>query len=294
MENSTLLLLGAVVLGGIAGYYFQKVSAGKARSDAEDKTKRALEEAEVKAKEIVREAKEKAATLIADFKREEKERTNQISALETRLIRREEILDKKLVSLGDEEKAITAKAEAQKAEEEKLKNLQGETIKQLEKIAGLTASAAKDELMKGIKETYEQEIAQMIQKLDKERRDEVEKRALDIITVALQRYARSHVSEITTSVFPLEDEELKGKIIGREGRNIRTLERATGVEFVIDETPDTTVISSFDPYRREVARLALQKLVKDGRIQPAKIEEKVEEAKQELAKRIQEVGDAAA
>src|SRR3989344_4149835 len=252
MENSTLLLLGAVVLGGIAGYYFQKVSAGKARSDAEDKTKRALEEAEVKAKEIVLEAKEKAATLIADFKREEKERTNQISALETRLIRREEILDKKLVSLGDEEKAITAKAEAQKAEEE---NLQGETIKQLEKIAGLTASAAKDELMKGIKETYEQEIAQMIQKLDKERRDEVEKRALDIITVALQRYARSHVSEITTSVFPLEDEELKGKIIGREGRNIRTLERATGVEFVIDETPDTTVISSFDPYRREVARL---------------------------------------
>ena len=293
MENSTLLLLGAVVLGGIAGYYFQKVSAGKARSDAEDKTKRALEEAEVKAKEIVLEAKEKAATLIADFKREEKERTNQISALETRLIRREEILDKKLVSLGDEEKAITAKAEAQKAEEEKLKNLQGETIKQLEKIAGLTASAAKDELMKGIKETYEQEIAQMIQKLDKERRDEVEKRALDIITVALQRYARSHVSEITTSVFPLEDEELKGKIIGREGRNIRTLERATGVEFIIDETPDTIVISSFDPYRREVARLALQKLVKDGRIQPAKIEEKVEEAKQELAKRIQEVGDAA-
>ena len=280
-------------MGGIAGYYFQKVSAGKARSDAEDKTKRALEEAEVKAKEIVLEAKEKAATLIADFKREEKERTNQISALETRLIRREEILDKKLVSLGDEEKAITAKAEAQKAEEEKLKNLQGETIKQLEKIAGLTASAAKDELMKGIKETYEQEIAQMIQKLDKERRDEVEKRALDIITVALQRYARSHVSEITTSVFPLEDEELKGKIIGREGRNIRTLERATGVEFIIDETPDTIVISSFDPYRREVARLALQKLVKDGRIQPAKIEEKVEEAKQELAKRIQEVGDAA-
>src|SRR3989338_7211332 len=216
MENSTLLLLGAVVLGGIAGYYFQKVSAGKARSDAEDKTKRALEEAEVKAKEIVLEAKEKAATLIADFKREEKERTSQISALETRLIRREEILDKKLVSLGDEEKAITAKAEAQKAEEEKLKNLQGEKI----------------------------------QKLEKERRDEVEKRALDIITVALQRYARSHVSEITTSVFPLEDEELKGKIIGREGRNIRTLERATGVEFIIDETPDTIVISSFDPYRR--------------------------------------------
>ncbi|MEK7478821.1 MAG: ribonuclease Y, partial [Patescibacteria group bacterium] len=118
-----------------------------------------------------------------------------------------------------------------------------------------------------------------------------EKKSLDIITSAIQRYSRSHVADITTSVFQLQDEELKGKIIGREGRNIRTLERLTGVEFIIDETPDAVVISSFDPLRREVARLALEKLVKDGRIQPAKIEEKVEEAKQELNKRIEEIGE---
>ncbi len=122
----------------------------------------------------------------------------------------------------------------------------------------------------------------------------MEKKAIGIITTALQRYARTHVSELTTTTFPLTDEELKGKIIGREGRNIRALERATGVELVIDETPDSIVISSFDPYRREVARLALMKLIKDGRIQPAKIEEKVEEAKAELSKRVLEVGEAAA
>ncbi len=120
------------------------------------------------------------------------------------------------------------------------------------------------------------------------------RKSAEIITIALQRYARSHVAEITTTMFPLADEDLKGKIIGREGRNIRALERATGVEFIIDEAPEAIIISSFDPFRREMARMALEKLVKDGRIQPAKIEEKVEEAKTELAKRTQEIGEAAA
>ena len=128
--------------------------------------------------------------------------------------------------------------------------------------------------MRRAKEDRSQDLAQAIQKIDRENREEVEKRANDIITIALQRYARSHVAEMTTTMFHLEDEDLKGKIIGREGRNIRALERATGVEFIIDEAPDAIIISSFDPFRREVARLALEKLVKDGRIQPAKIEEK--------------------
>jgi ribonuclease Y len=145
-----------------------------------------------------------------------------------------------------------------------------------------------------VKEDRAQDLAQTIQKIDRENREEIEKKAIGIITTALQRYARSHVSDITTTVFPIGDDDMKGKIIGREGRNIRALERATGVEFLVDEVPDGIIISSFDPYRRETARLALEKLVKDGRIQPAKIEEKVEEAKTELVKRTQEIGDAAA
>jgi ribonuclease Y len=164
----------------------------------------------------------------------------------------------------------------------------------LEKVAGLSVTEAKDALLREVRERHSEELALALQKLMKERRDEVEKQSLGILTIALQRYARSHVSELTTTTFHLHDEDIKGKIIGREGRNIRALEAATGVEFMLDETPDTVVISSFDPYRREVARLALEKLVKDGRIQPAKIEEKVEEAKQELQKRITEIGEAAA
>ena len=148
--------------------------------------------------------------------------------------------------------------------------------------------------MRRAKEDRSNDLAQSIQKIDRENREEVEKRANDIITIALQRYARSHVAEMTTTIFHLEDEELKGKIIGREGRNIRALERATGVEFIIDEAPDGIIISSFDPFRREVARLALEKLVKDGRIQPAKIEESVETAKADLVKRTQEIGEQAA
>ncbi len=164
----------------------------------------------------------------------------------------------------------------------------------MEKIGGLSVAEAKEEIMRRAKEDRSNDLAQSIQKIDRENREEVEKRANDIITIALQRYARSHVAEMTTTIFHLEDEELKGKIIGREGRNIRALERATGVEFIIDEAPDGIIISSFDPFRREVARLALERLVKDGRIQPAKIEESVETAKADLAKRTQEIGENAA
>ena len=169
-----------------------------------------------------------------------------------------------------------------------------EMTKKLEQVAGLGKEEARTQLFGEIEGQYRPELTKAIQKLEKDLRENVEKRGLEIITTAVQRYARSHVSEMTTSVFNLPSEDLKGKIIGREGRNIRALERATGAEFIIDEVPDAIVISSFDPARREVARLTLDKLVKDGRIQPAKIEEKAEEAKSELNKRMLEIGEAAA
>ena len=149
-------------------------------------------------------------------------------------------------------------------------------------------------MLKKIEDQYRQELPSIIQKLEHERREEIEKKSLEIITAAIHRYARAHVSELTTTVFQLPNEDLKGKIIGREGRNIRTLERLTGVEVIVDETPESIVFSSFDPLRREIAKVALEKLIKDGRIQPAKIEEKVEEAKQELTRRMQSIGEQAA
>ncbi|HEY5220602.1 MAG TPA: ribonuclease Y [Candidatus Paceibacterota bacterium] len=282
----TYVALSAVVflvVGGAVGYLVRKASAANK-----------LAEAETRAKEIVLEAKEKAASLLVELKNEEKDRRKEIDALEARVLHREETLDKKLTDLSAEEAKFRAREEGAKAIEEMVAKKEGEIDSRLEKIGALSVAEAKEEIMRRAKEDRSNDLAQSIQKIDRENREEVEKRAADIITIALQRYARSHVAEMTTTIFHLEDEELKGKIIGREGRNIRALERATGVEFIIDEAPDGIIISSFDPFRREVARLALERLVKDGRIQPAKIEESVEMAKADLAKRTQEIGESAA
>jgi ribonucrease Y len=272
-----------LVVGGTLGYLIRRYSGASK-----------LAEAETKAKEIILEAKEKSASLLVELKNEEKDRRKEIDALESRVLHREETLDKKLIELSAEETKLRAREDKAKAKEEEVSKKEGEIDTRLEKIGALSVAEAKEEILRRAKEDRSNDLAQSIQKIDRENREEVEKRAADIITVALQRYARSHVAEMTTTIFHLEDEELKGKIIGREGRNIRALERATGVEFIIDEAPDAIIISSFDPFRREVARLALEKLVKDGRIQPAKIEEKVEEAKTDLVKRTQEIGETAA
>jgi ribonuclease Y len=293
MSISAALLVGAA-LGVVAGYIIRLVWARQRRQSAEQEVTRRLADAESRSKEIIIEAKEKAESFLADAKNEERERKRQQNAIESRLLQREEFLDKKLSAVTEQESALKAGEEALEKRGTELNTLHEQVAKRLEAVSGLTHEAAREELLREVREQHSQELAQLIAKLDRERHDEVERRALEIITVALQRYARSQVSEVTTSLFPLGDEDLKGKIIGREGRNIRALERATGVEFVIDEAPDAIIISSFDPYRREVARIALAKLIKDGRIQPAKIEEKVEEAKQELAKRVLEAGEAAA
>ncbi|MBI2623023.1 MAG: ribonuclease Y [Candidatus Liptonbacteria bacterium] len=287
-------LLGALVVGACIGYVVRRAWASQQAARAEGKTKAILGGAEERAKKIVLDAEHKAAGLLAEVRKEERERKTESHELEERLRRREELLDKKLASLGSDEAALRAKGEALEKREGDLKGLLKEAETRLERVGGLSAADARDELFRKVAEDRKADMVQLIQKVEKENRDEVEKKAMEVITIALQRFSRSHVSEVTTTVFPLGDEDIKGKIIGREGRNIRALERATGVEFVIDETPDSVIISSFDPYRREVARLALAKLIKDGRIQPAKIEEKVEEAKQELAKRMQEIGQAAA
>jgi ribonuclease Y len=293
MNAITYVIIG-LILGALLGFIVYQQKVNRETESLTRKTREKFKEAEEKAKEIILEAKEKAASILAEAQKEERDRKNQIASMEARLLRREELLDQKLSQITETENQLKTKEAELKRNEEEIQKLKSEEEKRLEEISGLSAEKAKEELISRIKEKNKEELKQILEKFYKEQRDEVEKKAVEVITTALQRYARSNISEITTTIFPINNEDIKGKIIGREGRNIRTIERLTGVELIIDETPDSIVISSYDPYRRELANLALQKLIKDGRIQPAKIEEKVEEARQELDKRIIEIGEAAA
>ncbi len=285
--DQNLLVLGGVAFGLAAGYFIRQSIAVRSANSLEQKIKSRVEESKAQAREIVLQAKDKAAALFDEIKKEEYERKFRLDRMEGRLVEKEELISKQTKEFYDKQEKIDSNfKEAQQ--------LRDSAAERLEKIAGMGVEDAKSHLINLVKEGYGRELALTLQKIEQERRDEIEKKCLEVITTALQRYARSHVAELTTSIFHLPDEDLKGKIIGREGRNIRTLERLTGVEIVVDETPESIIISSFDPMRREIAKLSLGKLIKDGRIQPAKIEEKVEEAKQEISKKTLEIGEAAA
>ena len=280
-----------MALGILAGYFIRQILAQRQANSAEQKIKSWLEDSKNQAKELILDAKEKAAQLLEEVKNEEKSRKVQLDKLQERLLNKEETLEKSLAEIAlkkgglDEE---SKKINVVKAEAEGLRSkIKGE----LEKVAHLSFDEAKKQLLNQVKEESRVDLATTMVQLEKDRREEIEKKSLEIITTAIQRYARSSVADVTTSVFQLPSEDLKGKIIGREGRNIRTIERLTGVEIIVDETPDAIVLSSFDPLRREIAKLALEKLIKDGRIQPAKIEEKVVEAQQEMDKRMKEIGE---
>ncbi len=290
MALTALIAAVFCVLGLVAGYLVRHFWTNKKFGSLEEQLAKQVAEAETKAKEIVIEAKEKAASILVEIKDDEQARRKEIAALELKVATREETLDKRSATLSSEESNLRGREEKLRALDDDLRKREGEIKTHIEKVAGLSREEARETVVREAKEERSKDLASMLQKMDKENRDEIEKRSGDIIATALQRYARGHVSEITTSTFHLNDEDMKGKIIGREGRNIRALEQATGVEFVIDEAPNTILISSFDPYRREVAKMALEKLVKDGRIQPAKIEEKVEESRAELEKRTEEIG----
>lgn len=295
MSVESLVLGGvALAIGAALGYVAQQSFAGKSAKEAESKAKAELETAKNSAREIVIDAKEKAALALEEVKKEERNRKVQLDRVEERLIKKDETLERQSREMAEKEKRVAEELAHLNAAKTQVAELQKTMRGEFERIAGLSAEQAKTQLFKRIEEDYAKELVQAVQKLEKDRREEIEKKSLGIITTAIQRYARSNVADLTTSVFMLPNEEIKGKIIGREGRNIRTLERLTGVEFIMDETPDSIVISSFDPLRRETAKLALEKLIKDGRIQPVKIEEKVEEAKAELDKKMHEIGETAA
>ena len=286
----------ALIVKSVAISNYKKVEEAKIGS-AEEKARQIIDEAlktaETKKREALLEAKEEALKNKNEIERESKERRAEIQRYEKRVLSKEEALDKKSEVLEKKEAKLNAKdaeLEKQKLEVEEIKNSH---LQELEKISGLTTEQAKEYLLKSVEEDVKHETAVLIKESDRRVKEEAEKRAKDYVVTAIQRCAADHVAETTISVVQLPNDEMKGRIIGREGRNIRTLETLTGVNLIIDDTPEAVVLSGFDGVRREVARIALEKLIVDGRIHPARIEEMVEKAQKEVESMIREEGEAA-
>ena len=282
-----------IVAGLAIGYGIRVSIAKRLQNSLEKKAEAELESAKSEAKEIIVEAKDKASSILENANKEERDRKQELRQLEERLLKREDLLDQKLRELDNGEKSLKSKENEIKEKESDVEHLRERAVGELEKVSGLTREEARKAMFEEIETSAKQDLATSLTKLERERKEEIEKKANEIITTAIQRYSRNAIADVTTSVVNLPDEDIKAKIIGKEGRNIRAFERLTGVEVIVDETPENVVLSSFDPMRRELAKMALEKLIKDGRIHPAKIEEKVEEARQELEQRIQKIGEEA-
>jgi len=293
MIFSNPLLWAFLALGLSVGYFVRNLIATRRARRIEETIRKRISDAKVQAQGIISDAQQQSIKLLEDVKKEEKETKEKLEKTEERLLSREESLEKQLVTVGEREERLSAEREKVSQERDELKEVKEKTVTELEKIASLSKEEAKEKIFEEVKEAYKTDLTETIQHMEHDRKDEIEKKASDIITGALMRYSRSHVSDVTTTVFTLPSEDLKGKIIGREGRNIKALERATGVDIIVDETPETVILSSFDPLRREIAKISLERLVTDGRIQPARIEETVEEVKQDLIKRMQDIGEEA-
>lgn len=287
----------ALVLGLLVGYILRKSIGEKTIGNAETTARNMLLDAEKNAenirKEVVLEAKEEAQRQRNDAEKEIRERRNELSKAERRLNQKEDSIDRKLDNIEKKEESIThkeKKIESRLAEQEKILHKQ---LEELEKISGYTVDQAREIILQKVEQEARSEAAVLYKDIETKAKEEADKKAKEIITGAIQRCAADHVAESTVSVVPLPNDEMKGRIIGREGRNIRAIENATGIDLIIDDTPEAVILSGFDPVRREIARLALEKLIVDGRIHPARIEEQVEKATREVNAIIKEEGEQA-
>ena len=285
------------MVGCLVGYFIRKTIAERKINSAEDLAKKIVEEAEKDAettkKEVLLEAKEEVHKLRSEFERESRERRNELQRIERRLIQKEEALDKKSESLEQKDDKLNKKIKELDDKHQDLNLLFEKEVKKLEELSGLTSEEARQLLLNDIEKEVKYESAMMIKEVETRAKEEAEKRAREIITYSIQKCAADHVAETTVTVVALPNDEMKGRIIGREGRNIRTLETLTGIDLIIDDTPEAVILSGFDPIRREVARIALEKLIVDGRIHPARIEEMVEKARREVENIIKEEGEQA-
>ena len=276
----------ALPIGVLVGYIIRKNFAEKTIGSAEQMAKNLILDAENRSqtikKEITLEAKEEAHRMRSDAERDIRERRAEIQSYEKRLIQKEESLDRKIENLEKKEESITRKEQKITEKEQELDGFLEKQREELERISGYTAEEAKQLLLSNVEKDVRYEASLMIKDIESKAKEEADKKAKEIITGAIQRCAADHVAETTVSVVPLPNDEMKGRIIGREGRNIRAIETLTGIDLIIDDTPEAVILSGFDPVRREVARLALEKLIVDGRIHPARIEEMVEKAQREV------------
>ena len=292
------IIIVFVALGSwiAATFCCKKVAKGKI-ANAENEAKEIMDEAHKAAEALKREAlldaKEESLKAKNEFDKEVKERRNELQRMEKRVLSKEENLDRKSEAIEKKESSLAAKESSLDKQRSKVEELQAKRLQELERISGLTSEQAKEYLLKTVEDEVKHETAVLVKELETKAKEEADKKAKEYVVTAIQKCAADHVAETTISLVQLPNDEMKGRIIGREGRNIRTLETLTGVDLIIDDTPEAVILSSFDPIRREIARIALEKLIVDGRIHPARIEEMVEKAQKEVEVMMREEGEAA-
>ncbi|MEK7500818.1 MAG: ribonuclease Y, partial [Patescibacteria group bacterium] len=292
-DNLVLLGLGVFVLGAAVGYQVRQNIAKRRAGSLEERLGKMVEKARAEVKEKQEEAKNKAQEIINSAKKEVVQRQGQLTKIEELLLKREEGLERKIEETEKKIESLEKDRTDLKTLKDDIEAVRQKELAELERIAQLERQQAREELFKQVETAYQQDLLKQIHRLESENREKLEKKSQEILVSALQRYAGGVVSEVTTSYVNLPNEELKGKIIGKEGRNIKALERLTGVEIVVDETPDAVMISCFDPIRRQIAKTALEDLIKDGRIQPARIEEAVAQAREKINEKTKEAGEVA-
>jgi len=291
--NPLITAVSALLPGLVIGYLVRHLVASRKVTLAESRAEATLADSKAKSQEIILEAKNNAFKILEEAKKEEKERNSQLSRIENILTKKESELEQKGKELSSEKETLKSKAVELTTLKGELEQSREKQLKELERISGLDREKAKIELVAKTEEEYKDDLYKRMRKLENENREELEKKAREIVTTAIQRYSSSQIADAMTTVVSLPSDEVKGKIIGKEGRNIKAIERLTGVDIIIDDTPEALVVSGFDPVRRQIAKLAIDKLIADGRIHPAKIEEMVEKAKNEINEKIKEAGEAA-